>query len=199
MRGGVQNRGTGIGPVVLGGSLIIVGVFFLIVQLFNFDFSLVGVLWPLFIFVPGVLLFVLALTSRGTAGESLATIGSVVSMLGLLLFYQNSTGHWENWAYAWALLVPTAVGIGQMVYGTVTRQSEVMKAGSRLAVIGSVIFLVGFFFFEVVLGIGGMGFARYGLTRFGWPILLIGVGMLVILYNMFNNKDDMSSHGGNPL
>lgn len=193
MTGGVQNRGMGIGPIMLGGSLIIVGVFFLIAQLFNFDFLLISVLWPLFIIVPGVLLFSMALTRRDEEGKSLATVGSIVSMLGLLLFYQNSTGHWENWAYAWALLVPTAVGIGQMIFGTLTGQSELVKGGSRLAVIGSVIFLVGFFFFEVILGIGGMGLARYGLTRFAWPILLIGVGMLVIVYNLFGRGDDVAS------
>jgi hypothetical protein len=144
----------------------------------------------------GVLLFVIALASSGKEGESLAIIGSVVTSVGLLLLYQNSTDHWENWAYTWALIVPTAVGMGQMIYGSLKHQQELVKAGTRLAVIGAVIFLAGFFFFEIVIGIGGFGLSRFGLGGFGWPVLLIGIGCLVILYNLLAKRGSQPPHQG---
>ena len=53
-----------------------------------------------------------------------------------------------------------------------------VATGRRLALIGVVLFLVGAFFFELVVGISGFGF---GLDRFGWPLLLVILGMLLLL------------------
>lgn len=146
--------------------------------------------------MPGILLFVIALASSGKEGETLAVIGSVVTAVGLLLLYQNSTDHWENWAYTWALIMPTAVGVGQILYGNLKHQQELVKTGTRLAIIGAAIFLVGFFFFEIVIGIGGFGLTRFGLGGFGWPVLLIGIGGLVILYNLLAKRGSQPSHQG---
>jgi hypothetical protein len=45
----------------------------------------------------------------------------------------------------------------------------------REEVIGAL--LAGIFFFELVVGISGFGF---GLDRFGWPLLLVIVGVLLV-------------------
>jgi hypothetical protein len=165
-------------------------------QIFNFDIAIGSTLWPFFIIVPGLFLFGIALANSGKEGERLAIAGSIVTMVGLLLLYQNITNHWENWAYAWALIMPTAVGVGQMTYGSLKHQPELVKTGARLTVIGSVMFLIGFFFFEVVIGIGGFGLSRFGIARFGWPVLLIGLGCLVILYNLLANRGGQPPHQG---
>jgi hypothetical protein len=174
---------------VLGGILILTGFLLFVMQMLNIHIAIGSVFWPFFIIVPGVLLFSVSLANSGQEGERLAILGSIVTMVGLLLLYQNSTDHWENWAYTWALIMPTAVGVGQLLYGSLKRQQELVKSGARLMIIGSIIFLVGFFFFEIVIGIGGYGLSRFGLARFSWPILLIGVGGLVILYNLLVKRD----------
>jgi hypothetical protein len=187
MTSSIEPRGKNIGPFVLGGTLVIVGLLFMFAQFFQYDFSTIGELWPYFVLAPGLVIFGFAV-ARGGSGEPLASVGSIVTMLGVLLLYQNSTGHWENWAYTWALLVPTAIGLGKMIFGTLTGQRAAARDGLRLTIIGGVIFLVGFFFFEVVLGIGGLGLQRFGLTRFAWPIMMIGVGVTVIVYSLLAKR-----------
>ena len=50
-----------------------------------------------------------------------AIAGSIVTTVGSVLLYQQTTGHWESWAYAWALVGPGAAGLGMLVYGLLFR------------------------------------------------------------------------------
>lgn len=163
--------------MMLGAVLVALGILFFVGQVV--DVNLGRFAWPYFIIVPGVLLFALALGVGSSAGEPLAVLGSIVTMVGALLLYQSLTGHWASWAYAWALVAPTSIGLGQVIYGTLRGQSHVVATGTRLATIGLAIFLVGAVFFELVIGIGG-----FGLGRNGWPVLLIGLGLLVLLADL---------------
>ena len=166
---------------VLGSILILVGAFFLLSQLFGIRLG--HYVWPFYIIVPGILLFILDLSTAGKSGGVLANIGSVVTMTGLLLFYQNMADHFQSWAYGWALVAPTSIGLGQMVYGSLKGREQMVRAGKRLATIGFTIFLVGAVFFELIIGIGGFGIGRLG--RFALPLLLIGVGAFFILRNLW--------------
>ncbi|OGO04389.1 MAG: hypothetical protein A2Y73_04215 [Chloroflexi bacterium RBG_13_56_8] len=169
-----KDRGRDNANWVFGGILIAVGVLWLLAQLVGIRVG--SYLWPLFIIVPGVVLFVLAMTMEGRAGEGLAITGGIVTMVGLLLFYQNATGHWQSWAYAWALVAPTSIGLAQIIYGLVKGLDSVVASGRRIATVGIIIFLGGAAFFELVIGISG-----FGLGGIGWAVLLIGAGVLFLL------------------
>jgi hypothetical protein len=173
-----ERPGPGMASLLLGAILIILGIVFLFAQLMGqfLGIQLARYFWPLFILVPGALLFLGAFVAGRQTGHPLVIVGSVVSMTGALLFYQNITGHWQSWAYAWALVAPTSIGLGQMVYGAARRQPDLVRLGTRLVVIGGAIFLVGAFFFELIVGISG-----FGLGGFGWPLLLIGLGVIWLL------------------
>ncbi|MBC7237994.1 MAG: hypothetical protein H5T69_19295, partial [Chloroflexi bacterium] len=106
--------------------------------------------------------------------EPLVIIGSLVSATGSLLFYQNTTGHWESWAYAWALIAPTSIGVGLLIYGALHKRQDLVKTGTDLATIGLILFGALALFFELILGIGG-----FGLGHIAWPILLIVAGLLL--------------------
>lgn len=179
----VNNEKWGLGNInmLLGGILILIGVLFLLGQVFGINLG--RFVWPFFIIVPGVLLFLLALTVRSSAGEGLAVIGSIVTMLGTLLLYQNTTDHWESWAYAWALVAPTSIGLGQIVYGSLKSQQHVVATGKRLATVGIAIFLVGAVFFELIIGISGFGFGRLLL-----PVLLIGLGGFFLVRSLLFDR-----------
>jgi membrane-associated HD superfamily phosphohydrolase len=196
MTNNIEPRTKRVASFVTGGSLVLVGFLLLLMQVLDITFDIGNIAWPFFIILPGIVLFVISLANSGKEGERLAIIGSVVTAVGLLLLYQRSTDHWENWAYTWALVVPTAVGVGQMIYGSVKHQRELVRTGARLSVIGSVIFLAGFFFFEAVIGIGGFGLTRFGLGGFGWPVLLIGLGSLVILYDLLARRGSQPPQHG---
>lgn len=175
------NQGTTQGNMILGGILIALGIFFMLGQLFGIRLG--HYVWPFYIIAPGLLLFIFALSTDSDSGEALASVGSVVTMTGLLLFYQNMADHFQSWAYGWALVAPTSIGLGQMVYGLLKEREQTVRNGKRLATIGVAIFLVGAIFFEFIIGISGFGIGRIG--RFIWPLLLIALGIFVILRNQW--------------
>ena len=174
-----KNQSWRNGNVALGTVLIILGGLFLLGQLFDIEVG--RFVWPFFIIVPGVLLFVFSLVTGGSTGEGLAVVGSMVTTTGALLLYQNTFNHFESWAYAWALVVPASIGLGQMVYGLQKGRQHLVQTGQRLAMIGGVIFLAGVIFFELIIGISGFGLDSLGLGGYAWAILLVGLGIFFIL------------------
>ena len=53
-----------------------------------------------------------------------------------------------------------------------------VMTGGRSALIGAALFVVGAFFFELVVGISGFGF---GLDGLGWPLALVMVGLVLLV------------------
>src|SRR4030081_960688 len=163
--------------VVLGGLLVLIGVIWLVGQFVRIDVGHYG--WPFFVIVPGVAILFVALTARGALGEGLAILGSIITVTGLILLYQNATDHFESWAYAWALTFPGAVGLGMILYGLTASRPGNVRAGARLVGIGLVLFLVGVAFFEGVLGIGGYQFGRSAGVAVGGVIIAMGAVLLI--------------------
>jgi hypothetical protein len=151
------HRSTPWTGVVVGGLLIVAGVVLLAAQLAGLDlggyFGNLG--WPAFVIVPGVALLVIGLVLRDEPGIGLAVAGSIVTTIGLLLWYQSETNHWSSWAYAWALVGPTAPGVGMTLWGVLHLRGGLVRAGVGMIGVGLVLFLVFFGFFEGVLNIGG--------------------------------------------
>jgi hypothetical protein len=160
----------------LGVLLIVLGALFFVVQAVGFELGRFG--WPFFVIVPGLALFGVGLAAGDPTGERITPLGVAVTMVGVILLYQNSVDHFESWAYAWALVFPTSTGLGQMVYGSLKGRREMVMTGGRSALIGAALFVVGAFFFELVVGISGLGI---GLDRFGWPLGLVLVGIVLLV------------------
>ena len=93
--------------------------------------------------------------------------GTVVTTVGLVLLYQNSTGRWESWAYAWALVGPAASGLGLLLWGVRTGDPTEIRNGTWALLGGLGIFVVGFLFFEGVIGISGREAAVAGVGAAG--------------------------------
>jgi hypothetical protein len=159
----------------LGTLLIVVGALFFVGQAIGFDLGRFQ--WPFFVIIPGLAVFGVGLAVGGPTGERITPLGVAVTMVGVILLYQNATDHFESWAYAWALVFPTSAGLGQMIYGSLKGSKEMVVTGRRSALIGAAIFVVGAFFFELVVGISGFGL---GLERFGWPLGLVILGILLL-------------------
>jgi hypothetical protein len=87
-------------------SLLLIGGGLLLLGFWQYG---IGVVWPLFIVGPGLIFLYHATT--GTSRESADMIfpGVILTATGGLLLYQSITGHWESWAYAWAMY-PAAAG-----------------------------------------------------------------------------------------
>ncbi len=167
--------------IVIGLVLILAGLLFLLLQAFPevaARFDLAGQ-WPLIMVGIGALFLIGAIVGS----PPLAVPGSIVGGIGLLLYFQNATGNWDTWAYAWTL-IPGFVGIGIMLIGLLDgSQREQIGHGFRLLLISLALFLLfgGFF--------GALG--QY------WPILLILAGVFILFRSRLQDK--MKNTAGEPL
>jgi hypothetical protein len=169
-----QTRSGSPGAAVLGGILIVLGLIFFAGNQLNIDIG--EATWPLYVIAPGVALVTLGLTQRH--GSGLTIFGSIVTMVGLVLLYQNATDHWESWAYAWALVGPGGSGIGMLLYGTRSGDRKMARDGFWMILIAAGIFAVGLLFFEGILGISG---DRLPLPKWVLPVAVMGIGVLVLI------------------
>ncbi len=159
--------------LALGIVLVVVGIFFLIMRLFNIDLSSYG--WPLYVIIPGLTLLVVGFVSLGTGA---LIPGGIITMTGLVLAYQNSTGDWASWSYAWALVVPFGLGIGLFLHGLRDRDKKQLKQGRSLMFWGLMIFMIGFVLFESILDVSGIDYGLVG--RAALPALLIIIGVTLL-------------------
>lgn len=171
------------GSLALGLLLVVVGLAFLAVRQWGLD--LAGTGWPLFVIVPGLVLFAAAFLVGGRPGTGFAVAGAVTVVTGVILAVQNATGLWATWAYAWALVAPGGVGLGLLVYGTLTRQRDLALGGGWSVLVALAIFLVGAFFFESVLGLSGNRIQGLDTLLAGALVLL---GMLVIGFGLLGGR-----------
>ena len=162
------------GAAVLGGALIVLGLIFFASQQLNIDIGQAA--WPFYVIAPGLALATLGLTQRRGSGLTIA--GSVVTMVGLVLLYQNATGRFESWAYAWALVGPGGSGIGMLLYGTRSGDRKMARDGFRAILAALGLFAVGLVFFEGIIGISG---ERLPLPNWVLPVAVIVIGVLVLL------------------
>ena len=165
--------------LILGVALLLVGAAALVLRQLDVDMpaAVVDVGWPLFVIVPGVVLFASSLLVPAPKGVGLAIGGSVVTTVGLVLLYQQSSGHWESWSYAWALVGPVAAGLGMVLYGLISHAHALVATGARLVAIGAVLLVVGYWYFETIFSSGQ---APLDIWTW-WPAVMIVVGLLVVV------------------
>lgn len=155
--------------LAVGLILVLIGAWFLAIQFlpnlrvwFNLNLS-----WPLIVIGAGVMLLLIGLLS-GSPG--MAVPACIVGGIGGLLYYQNLSGNWGSWAYAWTL-IPGFAGAGVFLSGLLgNRPKRSLSEGLNLIVISLVLFLV----FAAFLG---------GPNLLGpfWPLLVILLGVWLII------------------
>ncbi len=157
-----RNKPSGIAAYLLIG----LGAFFLIAP--SLGFSFFGTLWPFLIILPGAG-FLYAAHNGGKNASGLAIPGAVVTGTGAILFYQNITGHWASWAYAWTLY-PVFLGLALKYMGQRTGSENEIKAGDGFVRYGLMAFVIFALIFEVLIFNGGRLL----------PFLLIGAGLFMV-------------------
>jgi predicted tellurium resistance membrane protein TerC len=172
--------------IVIGSLLIAFGVLVFLGEIFK---STIFHFWPLFIVAAGLLFFV-AMVVAGKSTGFLAIPGSIIVMIGLILFYQALTNRWETWAYAWAL-IPLGVGIGMWIFGKFSDLPELCDSGRHVINVGLILFVVFGIFFELLIGISGANRNNELL----WPLALVAVGVY-LLFSRLIWKGGSGSNGG---
>jgi hypothetical protein len=162
--------------LALGLLLVLAGLFMLAVRIVpswqEWAGSLIG--WPLILV--GLALAMLLMAAVGGV-PGLAVPAAILGGLGGLFYWQAATGNWASWAYAWAL-IPGFVGVGVILLGLFEGRMEGrLQAGGWLLLIS----LVMFFVFGSLFG------AAPGLGPY-WPMLLIGLGLLLLVQSILGHR-----------
>ncbi len=162
------------GSLVGGALLIIFGILALLGKLFqNYDFW--GTFWPFFVIGAGLLFFV-GMFAGGRSVSGLAIPGTIITTIGLMLFYQNITNHWESWSYGWTVIL-MAVGVGIFIMGVWGQSATQRAAGLRTLRIGVILFIIFGAFFELIFTSG----ESLGLRSIIFPVGLILLGLYLVL------------------
>jgi len=164
----MQNNRSNIGALIGGAVLIAVGLLSLAGQVFH---SLNwGFLWPFIVIGIGALFFV-AMFAGGKQTAAFAIPGSIIGGIGLILLFQNITGHWESMSYFWTLIL-TSVGVGIYIMGWYGGEETQKQSGLKVIKIGLVMFVIFGVFFEMI-------FSSFNNVIF--PVLLIVLGGYLVL------------------
>jgi hypothetical protein len=166
----------------LGVALLLIGGLLFVGQLLDIGIDDIG--WPAIVIGIGVVILVLGLFVNREQGMVIG--GTVVTTVGLVLLYQDQTGRWETWAYAWALVGPAASGLGMVLWGIRSANPVEIRNGTWTLLGGLAIFVVGFLFFEGVIGIGG---EPLGLPEWVLPVVVIAIGVVVLARGIFGRRD----------
>ena len=162
----------------LGVLLVAVGIAFLVLQIVPglASWFTVAVSWPLIIIGVGVLILIIGLLS----GAPETAIGAcVVAGIGGILYYQNLTGNWVSWAYAWTL-IPGFSGVGMVISGILgSRVSRSISRGLNQIIASVILFLI-------FGSIFGPMFGGFNILGPYWPLLLVAAGLLVIVRAVFH-------------
>ena len=186
----MQTNRSNAGGLIAGAILIAFGLLALAGQLFrNIDF---GFLWPFAIIGFGALFFV-AMFAGGKGAAAFAVPGSIISGIGLILLFQNITGHWESMSYFWALIL-MFVGTGIYIMGWYGGDTTQRNAGARVMKIGFILFLIFGAFFEMI-------FSSFGNLVFPVLLILLGAYLVVSRSGLFGgnrSRIDESSNDSVP-
>lgn len=157
---------------LIGGMvLILFGALFLILQLIPGLY--IWFSWPWIIIGVGVFLLVIG---SATGEPDMAIPACIVGGIGALLYYQDLTGDWDSWAYAWTLM-PGFVGLGIFLSGLLGGKRESLREGGWLILISLGLFTA-----------FGSFFGAVGLVGDYWPVFLILLGLLLLIRPLLRSR-----------
>ena len=168
--------------VALGTILIAVGGLLFLGQVLGIGLDDLG--WPFIVIGIGAVILVLGLFVSNEQGMVIG--GTVVTTVGLLLLYQDTTGHWESWAYAWALVGPAASGLGLVLWGVRSGDGRDVRNGMWGLLAGLAMFAIGYLFFEGIIGISGQ---RLPLPDWLLPAVVIAVGAVLLARGVTQRRE----------
>ena len=140
--------------------------------------------WPLLIVGVGALVGIIGIASA--TPDSLIATG-VLAGLGLLLYWQNMTGDWGSWAYAWAL-IPGFAGAGMLLAGL---YRLVLGHEIRRTLIDGVSNLIVSFLLFSIFGsfLGGPDYLQQI-----WPASIIVLGLWILFRPRRRSRRESSRH-----
>jgi hypothetical protein len=165
-----SNR-SNIGPLVGGAVLIAIGLISLAGQFFG-KLGFWGMIWPFFIIGLGALFFV-GMFAGGKSAAGLAIPGTIIGLIGVMLFVQNIFSYWQSWSYSWTVIL-FAVGLGIYIMGWYAENPSQRRSGVQTMKWGAILFVIFGGFFEMI-------FNSFAFSKLLFPAALILLGVYLIL------------------
>ncbi|MBN1120792.1 MAG: serine/threonine protein kinase [Anaerolineae bacterium] len=135
------------------------------------------VVWPGYIILPGAIVVYLASREHNPKRQRMmAVVGMITTVSGLLLLYQAIFRHYASWAYAWALIVPGALGIASIQIGRWQNDAKRINRGISAVRIAAAIFVFFWFVFDVVINVATKPFAAVL-----WAPVFAGLGLYAFM------------------
>ncbi|HEU4744984.1 MAG TPA: DUF5668 domain-containing protein [Anaerolineales bacterium] len=174
----MQTNRSNAGNLIGGAILIAFGLLALARNFFPiFDW---GSIWPFAIIAFGALFFV-AMVAGGKQAAGFAVPGSIISGIGLVLLFQNITGHWESMSYFWALII-MFVGMGIYMMGWYGGDTNQKRSGFGLMKVGFILFIIFGAIFEILI------FSSFNNLVFPVLLILLGVYLVLSRSGLFGGK-----------
>ncbi|MGH2456728.1 MAG: hypothetical protein ACRDHD_10800 [Candidatus Limnocylindria bacterium] len=171
----------GPSSLAIGAILIVIGAILFAGNLAGIGVEDIG--WPFFVIAVGLAILVVGLVVVNESGVVVG--GTITTVVGLILFYQERTDHWESWAYAWAL-IPAASGLGLALWGIRSGKTGDMRGGTWGLLGGLGMFAIGFLFFEGIIGISG---ERLDVPEWLLPAAVILAGVVVLGRGLLEQRE----------
>ncbi|HEX8991041.1 MAG TPA: hypothetical protein VF784_05135 [Anaerolineales bacterium] len=155
--------------LVLGILLVLAGVLYILSPRLPFlqGWMHLQFQWPFYVMGAGLLILILGLL---TGTPSMSIPACIVTGIGGILYYQNTTGDWASWEFLWAL-IPGFVAVGLLITGLLGEDSRHnFSNGLNLLVTSAALFLVFAAIFQRL----------YFLGPYGPAAVLILLGVYVI-------------------
>jgi hypothetical protein len=178
MENRINRRSQRSSGAVLGVIFVVAGLLYLAQQYVPFNVGEYA--WPLLVVFTGLALLIGGIAVRSASG--LIVVGTIATVVGLILAVQNTFGLWASWSYAWALVAPGAVGLGIAIRGLVNGSTQEVERGGWMALVGVSLFVVFALFFEGTLRINGFDLGSAGNVIL--PLVLIGIGVAFLVRAM---------------
>jgi hypothetical protein len=178
-----MNSRRNVGSLVVGALLVIFGILSLAGQVFR-GFHFWATFWPFIIIGVGAMFFV-GMFAGGKSVSGLAVPGSIITVIGLMMFLQNLTGYWESWSYSWTVIL-MAVGLGIFIMGTYGGDEGQRRSGMKVMRVGLVMFILFGAFFELIFSME----SRFGLRQAAFPVALILLGLYLIVRRVLPSRPE---------
>lgn len=169
----METRKKNSGAIAGGVALIAFGVLILIGQIFQRT-NFWGAFWPFFPIALGVIFYVV-MFAGGKSAAPFAIPATIITMIGLILLFQNLTGYWETWAYAWALIV-FSVGLGIYIAGLWGDKASDRRGGMDVMKVGLILFII----FGALMELLFSNFLSRNVMQYLFPALMILLGVYLI-------------------
>lgn len=162
--------------ITIGVILLLAGVWLLAMMAFPELREIIHIqaTWPLIIAAAGALFFIFGLIF---ATPNLMIPACILGGIGALLYWQNLTGNWQSWAYAWTL-IPGFSGIGEVLAGLLgSQEHRHISKGLWQVFVSLVLFLIFGSFLGNITWLGSF-----------WPLLLVVAGVFMVIRGILRNR-----------